>query len=373
MKLIFDFLMISGVLLGIIFIIATQYSKNRKDKTIIYLDFVIAFLLLNNLQAFSLETVLTDVPFFIRRLQIPWYVLILPSFYTFLTYYLKIENKIQSFVILSLFVFIFEMVIRVAFFPYYFKEDNSSFIGRYVQMEEIINAAFSIYLFVKSIMILFKYSDLYEQILTFDDLKWLKNFIFLGGIVILMWICAILLNLDNSTNPEVYVYYPLRLSSTALLYWISYQGFYNYSLMSERIELRKIMTSEESAKHESLSHNDLGDDKFQIIKIYIEKNKRYRDPSFSLEKLASETDSSISKLSHLINQGSGQNFPDFINSMRVDKAKKYLTKPTYSAYTIVAIGLECGFNSKSAFYAAFKKFTSVTPSEFRENTKNIMS
>jgi len=60
-----------------------------------------------------------------------------------------------------------------------------------------------------------------------------------------MWICAILLNLDKVINPQVFIYYPLRLSSTGLLYWISYQGFYNYSLMAERIQLRKEMDKEE--------------------------------------------------------------------------------------------------------------------------------
>ena len=99
---------------------------------------------------------------------------------------------------------------------------------------------------------------------------------------------------------------------------------------------------------------------------YIKKNKRFLDPTFSLERLSSEMGISTSKLSHLINQESGYNFPDYINLLRVEKAKKYLIKSDYSAYTIVAIGLECGFNSKSTFYSAFKKFTNVTPSEFKE-------
>jgi len=365
-KNIFDFLMISGVLLGIIFMVATQFSKNRKDKSIQYLNFVVLFIMLNNLQALLLETLFDDANFFIHRLQIPWYVLIFPSFYTFLIYYLKIERNRSSFVYVSFSLFFIEIAIRIALIPNFFDEKDNFFIAKYVQIEEIINASYSIFLFIKAITILFNYSSLYQQVLAFDNVKWLKNFMFFGSFVILMWICAILLNLDKVINPQVFIYYPLRLSSTGLLYWISYQGFYNYSLMAERIQLRKEMDDEEKLISNVSITKESEDDKFQIIKNYIKKNKRYFDPTFSLEKLSTEMGISTSKLSQLINQESGYNFSDYINFLRVEKAKKYLIKSDYSSYTIVAIGLECGFNSKSTFYSAFKKFTNVTPSEFKE-------
>ncbi|SHG50753.1 AraC-type DNA-binding protein [Flavobacterium fluvii] len=366
MKNIFDFLMISGVILGIIFIVATQFSKNGRDKSIIYLNLVVLFIMLNNLQALTLETIFVDANFFIHRMQIPWYVLIFPSFYTFLIYYLKIEKKISSFVYVSISLFVIEIVIRIALIPNYFNENNNFFIAKYAQIEEIVNASYSVFLFIKAIVILFNYSELYEQVLAFDNVKWLKNFMFFGSIVILMWICAILLNLDKVLNPEVFIYYPLRLSSTSLLYWISYQGFYNYSLMLERIELRKEIIAEPTIINGNSNTKESEEEKFLIIKNYIKKNKRFLDPSFSLERLSSEMGISTSKLSHLINQESGYNFPDYINLLRVEKAKKFLIKSDYSSYTIVAIGLECGFNSKSTFYTAFKKFTNVTPSEFKE-------
>jgi AraC-like DNA-binding protein/uncharacterized membrane protein (UPF0136 family) len=362
----FDFLMISGVILGIIFIVATQFSKNGRDKSIIYLNLVVLFLMLNNLQALTIETVFSNANFLIQRLQIPWYVLIFPSFYTFLIYYLKIERKKSSFVYVSISLFILEIAIRIVIFPYFLHNENNFFIAEYAQIEEIINASYSIFLFIKAIIILFNYSDLYQQVLAFDNVKWLKNFMFFGSFVILMWICAILLNLDKTLNPQVFIYYPLRLSSTALLYWISYQGFYNYSLMVERIQLRKEIEAEEKTINSASNGKESEENKFQIIKNYIKKNKRFLDPTFSLDRLSSEMGISTSKLSHLINQESGYNFPDYINLLRVEKAKKYLIKSDYSSYTIVAIGLECGFNSKSTFYSAFKKFTNVTPSEFKE-------
>jgi AraC-like DNA-binding protein len=216
--------------------------------------------------------------------------------------------------------------VRFAFIPYFFHNENKFFIAEYAQIEEIINATYSIFLFVKAIIILFNYSELYQQVLTFDNVKWLKNFMFFGSIVILMWVCAIVLNLDKVLNRQVLIYYPLRLSSTALLYWISYQGFYNYSLMVERIQLRKEMEAEEKTINNVSNSKESEEGKFKKIKKYIKKNKRFLDPTFSLERLSSEMGISTSKLSQLINKESGYNFSDYINLLRVEKAKKYLIK-----------------------------------------------
>ncbi|TDD95568.1 hypothetical protein [Flavobacterium cellulosilyticum] len=288
MKNIFDFLMISGVLLGIIFIVATLSSKNGRDNSIIYLNLVVLFLMFNNLQALTLETIFANANFFIHRLQIPWYVLIFPSFYTFLIYYLKIEKKKSSFVTVSISLFVIEIAIRMVLFPYFFYENKNLFIAKYAQIEEIINASYSIFLFIKAIIILFNYSELYQQVLAFDNVRWLKNFMFFGSFVILMWICAILLNLDKTLDPVEFIYYPLRLSSTALLYWISYQGFYNYSLMIERIQLRKEINAEEKHINHVPITKESEEEKFLIVKNYIKKHKKYLDPTFSLEKLSSE-------------------------------------------------------------------------------------
>jgi hypothetical protein len=56
-------------------------------------------------------------------------------------------------------------------------------------------------------------------------------------------------------------------------------------------------------------------------------------------------------------------FTSFINEYRVNKAK-ILLKEKHN-YTILAIGLEIGFKSKSAFNTAFLRFTGVTPSDYK--------
>lgn len=98
----------------------------------------------------------------------------------------------------------------------------------------------------------------------------------------------------------------------------------------------------------------------------LDQEKIYLDPELSLSLVAKRLNISSTYLSQLINTLSNHNFSDFVNLYRVRDAKIKLLDPEFSCYTILSIGLEAGFNSKSAFYTAFKKHTGSTPTQFRE-------
>ena len=49
-KNIFNFVMLAGVIQGFIFLIYTTLSKRGRDKTMIYLNLLVLFLTLNNIQ-----------------------------------------------------------------------------------------------------------------------------------------------------------------------------------------------------------------------------------------------------------------------------------------------------------------------------------
>jgi AraC-like DNA-binding protein len=90
------------------------------------------------------------------------------------------------------------------------------------------------------------------------------------------------------------------------------------------------------------------------------------DDNLTMDKLASLSEVSYHQLSEFINSYYGKNFITFINEFRIKKAKKLLNeKPEY---TILAIAYEAGFNSKSAFNAAFLKITGFTPSEYKSTS-----
>lgn len=104
---------------------------------------------------------------------------------------------------------------------------------------------------------------------------------------------------------------------------------------------------------------------YKELCFLLENEKIYKNPDISLGSIATRLGISVTYLSQLINKISGINFSDFINEYRVQESKRLLTHPNYTGYAILSIGLESGFNSKSTFYAAFKKHTGVTPSVYR--------
>ena len=97
----------------------------------------------------------------------------------------------------------------------------------------------------------------------------------------------------------------------------------------------------------------------------MENDHLYRDNLISLQKLAKLTGEPAYVVSRVINEKSGYTFFDWIAYLRVEEARKLLLDPKTGNYTIEQIAEEVGYNSKSAFNKAFKKFTGKTPSEHR--------
>ena len=58
------------------------------------------------------------------------------------------------------------------------------------------------------------------------------------------------------------------------------------------------------------------------------------------------------------------NFNDFINQKRIEKVIQKMKNLEHQQSTLYALGLDCGFNSKTTFNRAFKKHTSLTPKQY---------
>lgn len=108
----------------------------------------------------------------------------------------------------------------------------------------------------------------------------------------------------------------------------------------------------------------------QKVRTIMEKEKLYLDPEISLKELSDKTGISPRYLSQVINSRFNQNFFDFINHYRIEEAKRLMAGTVRKELTILEVMYHVGFNSKSSFQTAFRKYTGTTPTEFRHRTMN---
>jgi len=108
----------------------------------------------------------------------------------------------------------------------------------------------------------------------------------------------------------------------------------------------------------------------QII-LLMEKEKLFEKPELTLQMLADKLGIPSYQTSQAINDGLKRNFFELVNGYRVEEAKRLLVDPKNDNYTILSVGFEAGFNSKTTFHTVFKKFTGVTPTEFKQQNKGI--
>jgi len=101
----------------------------------------------------------------------------------------------------------------------------------------------------------------------------------------------------------------------------------------------------------------------------MDEQKLYTDCLISVGKLSKLIGEPPYVISQVINEKMEASFYDWIAQYRVEEAKRLMTNPKTSQYTVEQIAEEVGYNSKSAFNKAFKKFTGQTPSEYK-NTRN---
>ena len=107
------------------------------------------------------------------------------------------------------------------------------------------------------------------------------------------------------------------------------------------------------------------DDLLSLLNHLVHAEKIYLDPNLSLVNLAQKLDTNRTHLSQVFNEHHKVSFNDYINELRVKETCRLLMSTNDKNTTIDHILSNSGFSSRTPFYAAFKKFTGVTPEVFK--------
>lgn len=117
------------------------------------------------------------------------------------------------------------------------------------------------------------------------------------------------------------------------------------------------------------SGSALSDDQKKILLSKLDQlviqEKIYINEKLSIEDIAVKLDTNTKYISQVINETYNKNFYNFINFYRIEEAKRLLISEENDKYSILGIAQSVGFVSKSTFNVAFKRYTGLTPTEFK--------
>ena len=365
---IFNSIILAGVIQGFVFAFIWLFSKKYKGRSTSFLVALIITYSISNLQYYLLDVGFVSNYQFYNYIYIPWPFLMSPLV---LFYGLSIMNENSKLMIkqkLLFLPFIISLLIGLFYksqLILFEKNTDSKIFDALPSVSEKLAILYSLvvigYLLVKI--------NRYKKGLSFSKhsvtprLNWFKNVLIAIFFATLLWIHS---EFVIGYGTENYYFYPLWITVAIIIYWLGHIGIYKYGIVKERKQIRKY-----SSERYSIAEVHKGkSESLEAFENYIINEKNYLDPQITLEKVASELNISAGHLSKIINTDLGVSFKDYLNNLRVTEAKTYLQNPDFSNYTLVAIGLEAGFNSKSAFNASFKKITGLTPSQFKSQTSN---
>ncbi len=154
------------------------------------------------------------------------------------------------------------------------------------------------------------------------------------------------------------------------VYSIGYLGLIQSEFFTDFEKHLSIKAESVEQKEESYTKSGLEDEvgrelSKRLIKL-MEDQKPFTNSELSLRNLADMLEISPHNLTEVINKFSNKNFYDFVNTYRVEEVKARIRNQENNNYTLLAIGLESGFNSKSSFNSVFKKNTGLTPSQYKK-------
>ncbi len=157
----------------------------------------------------------------------------------------------------------------------------------------------------------------------------------------------------------------------AMAYYIAnfmYYGAY-VRIVDDSFEVEHEAEATEGPKEEAVTIVDKVEesDFEQILKQRIEdwiSTEGYCDNEINIMKLAQQMETNRTTLSHYINSEIGMNFREWLNSLRIDKAKKEITKnPQLPLEGISAI---CGFSTRKYFDQVFASREGISAAEWRK-------
>ncbi len=203
------------------------------------------------------------------------------------------------------------------------------------------------------------------------NITWLRYCILSIALVFLsatvIYIVRDALGVQFSFNVEYIIY----MIIIGFVFYIGYFGIKHENIFVNNSQAEKTEVEENNVGEKyknSAIDPDLADELYRKLLNIMVNEKPYLNPKLNLSGLAQLLEISPNQLSQIINQEAKVNFHDFVNGYRVEEFIQNANEN--KKFSLLALALDSGFNSKSSFNNIFKKQKGLSPSIFLSKQTN---
>jgi len=222
-----------------------------------------------------------------------------------------------------------------------------------------------------------KYSQEIKEQFSFIDpiqLNWLTQtswvYLAITAVSILIFIVANFRWLPININSA----YTIVSSCIVLaVFYISFHGIRQYTVTeyygrpsAEPVQSSESPLQDSPTKYKTSSLRSAEQEAiYQSLLQLFENRNLYLEPKLQLQEVADLLNITTHNLSQTINSTTGKPFYDFVNGYRVKHLQKLLADRSKKKFTILALGMDSGFNSKASLNRIFKEETGLSPKEYQ--------
>jgi AraC-like DNA-binding protein len=208
------------------------------------------------------------------------------------------------------------------------------------------------------------------------DVDWLRNFSLIYFVVVALSMIIFLISNFQLLPIKAGLAFAIVNGCLVLaVFYMNYQGIKHYTISQYYRQQEIEVVADEPRTQENTTQKAMRATRvnpkeaqrlYTQITHLFEKDELFLEPTIKLNEVADAVNETPHAVSEVINTVGKQSFFDFVNSYRVSRLKSILKDPTKSNLTILALGLESGFNSKASINRIFKNATGMTPLQFQK-------
>jgi len=208
------------------------------------------------------------------------------------------------------------------------------------------------------------YQDFVQQEVSNTEdvsISWVQFFMIVFLLINLLFLLSLVIAIHFQSG--VWLQTTTALIFSLSIFALGYKGILQKEVFRqnhEDVPLKRIAVEKSKINQEVIDR----------ILAFMEERKPYLDAELTLTTLGEMLQIPRGQLSQAINDGMGDNFYDFINKYRVAQVKILMKDPAMKNFNMLGLALEAGFKSKSTFNLIFKRFTGLTPTEYKKNSSN---